>query len=96
MSEIKSVGIDLAKNILSVHGVDAQGKTVLRKSLTRAKLLELMAQLPACLAGMEACWGTHDLARNLQALGHEGRIMAPRFKRVQRRPRVPVALIAMR
>ena len=53
MREIKTVGIDLAKNILSVHGVDAHGKVVLRKSLSRSKLIELMAQLPACRVGME-------------------------------------------
>ncbi len=79
MSEITTVGIDLAKNILSVHGVDAGGKTVLRKTLTRAKLLELMAQLPACRVGLEACSGAHELARTLTSLGHDARIMAPKF-----------------
>ncbi len=79
MSEITTVGIDLAKNVLSVHGVDAGGKSVLRKSLTRGKLLELMAQLPACRVGMEACSGAHELARRLQTLGHEAKIMAPKF-----------------
>ena len=79
MSEITTVGIDLAKNVLSVHGVDAHGKAVLRKSLSRSKVLELMAQLPACRVGMEACSGAHALARTLQALGHDARIMAPKF-----------------
>jgi transposase len=79
MSEITTVGIDLAKNVLSVHGVDAHGKIVLRKTLSRAKLIELMAQLPACRVGMEACWGAHELARTLQALGHDARILAPKF-----------------
>jgi transposase len=79
MSEITTVGIDLAKNVLSVHGVDAHGKTVLRKSLSRSKLLELMAQLPACRVGIEACSGAHELARTLQALGHDAKIMAPKF-----------------
>ena len=76
MSEITTVGIDLAKNVLSVHGVDAHGKAVLRKSLSRSKLIELMAQLPPCRIGLEACSGAHELARTLQALGHEARIMA--------------------
>ncbi len=79
MSEITTVGIDLAKNVLSVHGVDAHGKAVLRKSLSRSKVLELMAQLPACRVGIEACAGAHELARTLQALGHNPRIMAPKF-----------------
>jgi transposase len=79
MREIKTVGIDLAKNVLSVHGVDAHGKVVLRKSLSRSKLIELMAQLPACRVGMEACSGAHELARTLQALGHDARIMASKF-----------------
>jgi transposase len=79
MSEITTVGIDLAKNVISVHGVTAQGKTVLRKSLSPARLLELMAKLPPCLVGMEACSGAHDMARRLQAMGHDARIMAPKF-----------------
>ncbi len=79
MSEITTVGIDLAKNVLSVHGVDGHGKIVLRKSLTRGKLLETMAQLPACRVGMEACSGAHELARTLTSLGHDARIMAPKF-----------------
>ena len=57
MSEITTVGIDLAKNILSVHGVDAGGKAVLRKSLARSKLIELMAQLPPCRVGLEDVLG---------------------------------------
>jgi len=79
MNEITTVGIDLAKNVLSVHGVDRHGKAVLRKSLSRARLLELMAQLPACRVGMEACSGAQELARTVQALGHDARIMAPKF-----------------
>ena len=79
MSEITTVGIDLAKSVLSVHGVDTHGKAVLRKTLSRSKLLELMAQLPACRVGMEACSGAHELARVLLALGHDARIMAPKF-----------------
>ena len=79
MSEITAVGIDLAKNVLSVHGVDAGGKAVLRKSLSRSKLIELMAQLPPCRIGLEACSGAHQLARTLQTFGHAARIMAPKF-----------------
>jgi transposase len=79
MEEITTVGIDLAKNVISVHGVNAQGKAVLRKSLSPARLLELMAKLPPCLVGMEACSGAHEMARRLHAIGHDARIMAPKF-----------------
>lgn len=79
MEEITTVGIDLAKNVTSVHGVTAQGKAVLRKSLSPARLLELMAKLPPCLVGMEACSGAHEMTRRLRAMGHDARIMAPKF-----------------
>jgi transposase len=79
MGAISSIGIDLAKNVFSVHGVDGHGKTVLRKTVGRGKLLELMAQLPTCLVGMEARSGAHQMARDLQWLGHEPRIMMPKF-----------------
>jgi transposase len=77
--KITTIGIDLAKTTLSVHGVDAHGKVLLRKSISRAKLLELMANLEPCLVGIEACGGAHDLARRLRALGHDARLMAARF-----------------
>lgn len=76
---ITTVGIDLAKNVFSVHGVDAHGKAVLKKTLSRGKLLECFANLPPCLAGMEACSGAHHWARQLRTLGHDARIIAPRF-----------------
>jgi transposase len=76
---ITTIGIDLAKASFSVHAVDAHGKVMLRKSLNRAKLLELMAQLPRCLVGLEACGGAHEKARCLQGLGHDARLMAAKF-----------------
>ena len=63
MSDVTTVGIDLAKNVFSLHGVDATGTVVVRRSVGRAKLLELIAQLPPCLIGMEACSGAHEWAR---------------------------------
>jgi transposase len=56
---IKTLGIDLAKNVFRVHGVDALGKTTLQRALRRRQLLLFMAQLPPCLVGMEACGGAH-------------------------------------
>ena len=80
MSAIVTIGIDLAKNVFAVHGVDATGKPVLlRPSVPRAKLLELIAALPPCLIGMEACSGAHHWAREFQKFGHTVRLMAPKF-----------------
>jgi len=77
--QVTTLGIDLAKNVFQVHGVDAQGRKVFSKAITRKKLLAFLAQLPACRVGMEACGSAHYWARELQALGHEVRLMAPQF-----------------
>ena len=79
MEKITTVGVDLAKSVFSVHGVDARGHPVLRKTVRRDKLLELMASLPPCLIGMEACSGAHEWARQFQQLGHRVGIMMARF-----------------
>jgi len=76
---IKRVGIDLAKSVFQVHGVDSQEKVVLRKQLRRAQLLDYFKKLPPCLIGMEACGGAHYWARELQKLGHTVKLMAPQF-----------------
>ena len=77
--KIIRVGIDLAKMVFQVHGVDERGKTVLRKQLKRAQVLEFFANLPRCLIGMEACGSAHHWARKLTALGHEVKLMAPQL-----------------
>jgi transposase len=77
---IVTLGIDLAKNVFALHGVDATGKAVLvRPSVARGKLLELVASLPPCLVGMEACSGAHHWARLFHLHGHTVRLMAPKF-----------------
>ena len=77
---IIAIGIDLAKNVFAVHGVDEAGKAVLvRPAVRRDALLELVAKLPPCLIGMEACSGAHHWARQFQALGHTVRIIAAKF-----------------
>jgi transposase len=76
---IKRVGIDLAKQVFQVHGVDYQDKVVLRKQLRRNQLLSYFATLPPCLIGMEACGGAHHWARELQKLGHTVKLIAPQF-----------------
>jgi transposase len=77
---IVTLGIDLAKNVFAVHGVDDTGRAVLvRPSVHRSKLLEVVAALPPCLIGMEACSGAHHWARLFQAHGHTVKLMAPKF-----------------
>jgi transposase len=83
--KITTVGVDLAKNVFTVHGVDEHGRPVLRKTVRRGRLLELFAQLPRCVVGMEACSGAQQWARELRKLGHEPRIMAAEFVEPYRR-----------
>jgi transposase len=74
------IGIDLAKNVFAVHAVNRHGKPVLVKPMVRRdQLLELLAQLPSCIIGMEACSGAHHWARQLAILGHTPKLMAPKF-----------------
>src|SRR5262245_20616282 len=79
--DIRTLGIDLAKNLFRIHGVDATGKTVGQRKLRRRQLLPFIAQLPSCLVGMEACGGAHYWAREIAKLGHEVKLMSPRFVR---------------
>lgn len=77
---ILTIGIDLAKDVFAVHGVDEAGKPALvRPSVRRANLLELIAGLPPCVIGMEACSGAHHWARLFCAHGHTVRLIAPKF-----------------
>ncbi len=77
--EITTIGINLAKHVFQLHGVDGAGKDVLKKQLRREQMVPFFVQLPPCLIGMEACSGAHFWARKLQALGHRVRLMAPQF-----------------
>lgn len=79
MDKVTTVGIDLAKRVFSLHGVDGSGRVVLRKTVHREQLMETVTKLPVCLIGMEACSGAHEWARRFQALGHTVRLMAPKF-----------------
>jgi transposase len=76
---ITTVGIDLAKNVFQVHGVDECGKTTLKKQLKRAQVAEFFATLPPSVVGMEACGSAHHWARKLQCFGHTVKLMAPQF-----------------
>lgn len=77
--KIIRIGIDLAKHVFQVHGVDRDGKVVVRKQLRRAQLIGYFSKLPSCLIGMEACGGAHYWGRELGKLGHEVRLIAPQF-----------------
>jgi transposase len=77
--QVTMIGLDLAKNVLQIHGVDARERPVLRKRLPRTKVLEFFAQLPPCCVGMEACPGAHWWARQLLQLGHDVRLMPPQY-----------------
>jgi transposase len=77
MNEVITIGLDLAKSVFQVHGVDASGKPIIRRQLRRRQVLSFFKKLPPCLVGMEACATAHHWAREIAALGHEVRLMPP-------------------
>ena len=79
MGEVTTIGLDLAKHVFQVHGVDAEGATILRKQLRRAQILAFFSRLPPCLVGLEACATSHYWGRELRALGHEVRLMPAQY-----------------
>lgn len=76
---VTTIGLDIAKNVFQIHGVDHHGKTLLRKQLKRNQLLEFFANLLPCLIGLEACGGAHYWARELIKLGHDAKLISPQF-----------------
>jgi transposase len=76
---VATIGIDLAKTVFQVHGADQSGKAILKKRLKRDKLLPFLANLPACLVGLEACGGSNYWAREIKALGHDVRLISPQY-----------------
>jgi transposase len=79
MGEVITIGLDIAKSVFQVHGVDADGTVVIRKRVGRAKVLEFFGDLPPCVVGMEACATAHQWARELKKLGHDTRLMPPSY-----------------
>ncbi|MCP4317750.1 MAG: IS110 family transposase [Hyphomicrobiales bacterium] len=79
MTEITTVGLDLAKSVFQVHAADKDGRPVVRKKLRRGQVLDFFDGLSPCLVGLEACAGAHYWARELQTLGHEVRLIPPQF-----------------
>ncbi len=78
-AKIATIGLDLAKTVFQVHGADGDGLPVVRKKLRRGQVLEFFASVPPCLVGLEACASAHYWARELQALGHEVRLIPPQY-----------------
>jgi transposase len=79
--KITTVGIDLAKNVFQVHGVNEHGKTALKKQIKRDQMAAFFVNLPPCLIGMEACVGAHHLSSKLASLGHDARLMPAKYVR---------------
>ena len=79
MKEAITIGVDLAKNVFQVHGVDVSGAVVVRRQLRRGQVLPFFRKHPPCLVGMEACATSHHWAREITALGHEVKLMPPRY-----------------
>jgi transposase len=79
MQTITTVGLDIAKSVFQVHGVDAEGQVVIRRQLKRRYVVAFFQKLPPCLVGIEACASSHHWSRELQALGHSVRLMPPAY-----------------
>ena len=79
MQTITTIGLDIAKSVFQVHGVDVAGEVVIRRQLKRRYVLALFQKLPPCLVGIEACASSHYWSRELQALGHTVRLMPPAY-----------------
>jgi len=79
MGEVSTIGLDLAKHVFQVHGVDEQGNVTVRKPLRRGAVLKFFAELSPCTIGIEACSTAHYWARELTALGHSVRLMPPAY-----------------
>lgn len=79
MGNVTTIGLDLAKSVFQVHGVDAEGTAVVRQRLTRGRMLKFFAKLPPCLIGIEACASSHYWARELVALGHDVKLMPAQY-----------------
>src|ERR1700746_2780697 len=79
MQAITTIGLDIAKSVFQVHGVDADGQGVIRRQLKRRAVLTFFQKVPPCLVGIEACASSHHWSRELQALGHTVRLIPPAY-----------------
>jgi transposase len=79
MQTITTIGLDIAKAVFQVHGIDVEGKVIVRRQLKRRYVLAFFQKLPPCLVGIEACASSHHWSREIQALGHTVRLMPPAY-----------------
>jgi transposase len=79
MHTVTTIGLDIAKSVFQVHGIDVAGQVVVRRQLKRRFVLSFFEKLPPCLVGIEACASSHHWSRELQALGHTVRLMPPAY-----------------
>ena len=79
MQTVTTVGLDIAKSVFQVHGIDAKGDVIIRRQLKRRYVLAFFQKLPSCLVGIEACASSHHWSRELTALGHTVRLMPPAY-----------------
>ena len=79
MRTVTTIGLDIAKSVFQIHGVDAAGQVVIRRQLKRRAILDFFQKLPPCLIGIEACASSHHWSRELRALGHTVRLMPPAY-----------------
>src|SRR5215468_3755200 len=79
MQAVTTIGLELAKSVFQVHGVDAHGNVVVRRQLKRRHVLAFFAKLPPCLIGIEACASSHYWSREPQAVGHTVRLIPPAY-----------------
>ena len=79
MQAVTTIGFDIAKSVFQVHGVDMQGRVIIRRQLKRRQVLTFFRKLPPCLVGMEACASSHHWSREPQGLGHTVRLMPPAY-----------------
>ena len=79
MQTVTTIGLDIAKSVFQVHGVDVEGKAIIRQQLKRARVVSFFQKLPPCVVGIEACASSHHWARELRALGHTVRLMPPKY-----------------
>src|SRR5512146_1399062 len=79
MDEVSTIGLDIAKSVFQVHGVDDAGAVVIRRRISRSKVLAFFSALSPCLVGIEACPSAHHWSRRLQALGHTVRLLPPSY-----------------
>jgi transposase len=79
MQGVATIGLDIAKSVFQVHGIDAEGTVIIRRQLKRRYVLAFFRKLPPCLVGLEACASSHHWSRELKTLGHTVRLMPPAY-----------------